>query len=186
MLKLILVGIIGLIFISAFIIIIRNKPDIWFWIFLNLYFDPGGYVLEHFGGTLIGPLYVSDIFIFGMVICLKTAHVNWKIIFQDLFLRKFLFFLFLFAAYYFIVYGGVVPFFNNDFNYGTFLMKNRYYAYGFIIILAVYVFSFRSINYFYSSTLFFGTICLTLFFITLITGIKLIPVWEFARNPGKK
>lgn len=186
MLKLILIGSVGLIFIFALIIIIRNKPDLWFWIFLNLYFDPGGYVLEYLGGSLLGPLSITDVFITGMVICLISTHTNWKVIIQDQFLKKFIFLLFLFVAYYFIVYGAVVPFFNDDFNYNTFLMKNRVYPYGFIILIAVYVFTLRSISYFYSSTLFVGTICLTLYFITLITGIELIPIWEFARNPGEE
>ncbi len=56
MIKLALFGVVALLLLIAFMIIIRNKPDLWFWIFLNLYFDPGGYVYEFMGGTLLGPL----------------------------------------------------------------------------------------------------------------------------------
>ena len=131
MLKLLLTGVIGLTFISAFIIIIRNKPDLWFWIFLNLFFDPGGYVYEYLGGTLIGPLHLADVCIAGMVICMIFANINWRTVFQDQLLKKFLFYFFLLALYYFIFYGGVVPFMHNDFDYSTFLVKNRRYPYSF-------------------------------------------------------
>lgn len=182
MLKLILIGILGIAVIPALIIIIRNKPDLWFWIFLNLFFDPGGYVEGYFGGNIVGPLNISDIIIVGIVICLFYAKINWKFIFQDQFFVKFFLFLLLFAAYYYIAYGGIVPYFHNDFNYSTFLMKNRTFAYGFVILISVYAFSLKGLKYFYTVTLFIGAICLTLYLITLLTGINLIPVIEQARS----
>lgn len=186
MLKLVFIGIVVIIFLSAFLIIIRNKPDLWFWIFLNLYFDPGGYVYAFMGGTLFGPLHISDVFISGIVLCMIFAKINWKVIFQDKFLRNFLLFLFIFGLYYFIAYGAIVPYSHDDFDYPTFLMKNRLFLYGYIILFSVYAFSLRSLYYFYTTTLFVGVICLTLFFVTLLTGIPLIPVWELARNPGEE
>ena len=186
MIKLFIVGIIGLIIVISLIIIVRNKPDFWFWIFLNLFFDPGGYTYGFLGGTLVGPLSITDVFISGIVVCLISAKVNWNLVFQDLLLRKFLLYLFLFALYYFIVYGGVVPYFQNDFDYTTFLVKNRVFAYGFIILIAVYVFSLKGLYYFYTSTLFIGAICLTLFFISLLTGVQLTPVEESARYTGEE
>ena len=185
MIKLFIAGIIGLVIIISLIIIVRNKPDFWFWIFLNLFFDPGGYVYGFLGGTLVGPLHITDVFISGIIICLMSAHVNWKVLFEDQFLRKYLFFLVIFTLYYYIVYGGVVPYLQNDLDYNTFLVKNRVFAYGFIILISVYVFSLRGLYYFYTSTLFVGTICLTLYFITLITGIPLIPIEEMARYTGE-
>ena len=184
MLTLVIAGIVGSIVIIALIIIIRNKPDLWFWLFLNLYFDPGGYVYEFLGGSLLGPLHASDVFLSGMVICLISANINWKSVFQDQFLRKFLFFLFIFVLYYFIVYGGIAPYINNDFDYKTFLIKNRTIAYSFIILIAVYAFSLKSLSYFYTATLLIGIVCLTLFFISLSTGIGLVPIAESARYTG--
>lgn len=184
MIKLAIAGIVVLIIILAFIIIIRNKPDFWFWIFLNLFFDPGGYVYGFLGGSLLGPLHITDVFISGMLICLVSSKINWKIIFQDNFLVKFLFYLLIFSAYYFIVYGGIVPYFQNDFNYPVFLIKNRIFAYSFIILIGVYVFSFRGLYYFYTTTLSIGIICLTLYFISLLSGVRLIPVEESARYTG--
>src|SRR4030065_2160156 len=125
MIKLLLPGVVGLIFIFTLIIIIRNKPDIWFWIFLNLYFDPGGYVTGFRDGKIVGPLNMRDAFIFGIVICLVSAKINWKVISQDQQLSRFLLFLLFFSAYYFIVYGGVAPFIHNDFDYSTFFLEHR-------------------------------------------------------------
>ena len=184
MIKLALVAVVVVILLIAFIIVIRNKPDLWFWIFLNLYFDPGGYVYGFLGGTLVGPLSIADVFICGMVICLIFANINWKIIFEDTLFRQFLFSLLIFSAYFFIVYGGIVPYFHNDFNYSTFLIKNRLFAYGFVILPAAYVFSLKSLHYFYTATLSVGVICLTLYLISLLTGVGLIPIEEMARNSG--
>jgi hypothetical protein len=181
MLKLILAGFIGLIFLSAFIIIIRNRPEIWFWLFVNLFFDPGGYVSEYLGGNLFGLLNITDIVIVGIVICLIHAKINWEVIFGDKFFLRFLLFLFIFSAYYLIVYGGVAPYLHNDFNYTVFLLKNRVFVYGLIVLISVYVFSLKGLRHFYTSTLFIGTICLSLYLITLLTGINLIPVYETPR-----
>ncbi len=46
------------------------------------------------------------------------------------------------------------------------------------------MFSLRGLKYFYIVTLFIGIICLTLYLITLITGIKLIPIVEMQRYEG--
>lgn len=182
MLTLLITGIVGIIVIFTLVIIIRNRPDFWFWLFLNLYFDPGGFVGGYRDGILIGPLGIADVCIAGIVICLLYAKINWEVVYQDQFFSKFLLALFIFTLYYFIAYGGIVPYFHNDFNYPTFLMKNRQFIYGLIILIAVYFFSMRGLDYFYSITLFIGAICLTLFFITLITGVELIPIWELRRE----
>jgi len=159
MLSLLFTGIIAVIIIAAFIIIINNRPDFWFWLFLNLYFDPGGYIGGYFEGKLLGPLVVNDVLIVGIIICLISAKFNWKVIFSDQLFIKFLFFLLLFVMYYFIVYGGVTPYLHNDFDYPRFLTKNRYYLYGIIIFISVYFFTIKGLKYFYLITLSIGIIC---------------------------
>ena len=121
-----------------------------------------------------------------MIICVFYANINWKIVFHDRFFRKYLLFLFLFTIYYFVIYGGVVPYLHNDFDYQTFLVKNRIFVYGFFILIAVYAFSLRGFTDFYTSTLLIGIICLTLFFVSLLTGLKLIPIEESARYTGEE
>ena len=181
MLKLLIAGVVGISLVSTLAIIIKNKPEIWFWIFLNLFFDPGGYVSYYLGGNIIGPINITDAVIAGMILCLIYEKFNWKIIYQDQFFVKFLFFLLLFTAYYFIIYGGVAPYLNNDFDYPTFLLKNRIFVYGIIILISIYLFTLKGLKYFYITTLSIGTICLSLYLVTLLTRVNLIPVIEVER-----
>lgn len=182
MITLIFTGIVGIVIITGFILFIRNAPDFWFWLFLNLYFDPGGYIDGYLGGKPFGPLNITDVIIVGIIICTISARINWKVIYGDQLFTKFLFFLLIFSVYYFIVYGGAVPYFHNDFDYLTFLIKNRMYAYGFIILISVYVFSLRDLKYFYTITLSIGLICLSFYMITLLTGFELMFVWDIERR----
>ncbi len=98
MLKLVFIALTGLVLTVPALIFIRNKPDISFWLFLNLFFDPGGYVEGFLGGNLLGLLNLSDIMIVGIIICLVSAKVNWKVIFGDQFFIKFLLLLYYFLA----------------------------------------------------------------------------------------
>mgnify|MGYP003509436852 CR=1 FL=1 len=82
-----------LVLLFAFIIIIRNKPEMWFWIFLNIYFDPGGYITGFRDGKLVGPLNVSDVIIVGIILCMVSAKINWRVIFGDKLLTNFFLFL---------------------------------------------------------------------------------------------
>jgi len=174
---LIIIGIAG-------IIIIRQHLDFFFWLFLNLFFDPGGFVSGFMGGNVFGRFNLADVVIVGIIICLASKKIDWKIIFNDRFFLKFLKLFSVYALYYFIVYGAVAPYLHNDLNYSTFLLKNRNFVYGAIILISVYVFSLRGLKYFYSITLFVGIICLSLYWITLLTGINLVPVNEVERYRG--
>jgi len=149
-------------------------------------YNTGGYLFGFLGGSIFGPLWYYDIMLIGIVICLIFAKFNWEIIHQDKFLLKFLFFLSVFAFYYLIMYGGIVPYFNNDFNYSKFIMKHRNFVYGFIILIATYIFSLRGLYHFYTTTLFIGVISLTLYFVSLLTGLRLIPIVEMARYEGNE
>lgn len=182
MLTLVITGIVGLIIIIALIIIIQNRPDFWFWLFLNLYFDPGGYVIGYLGGNVVGRLTIEDICFPGILICMLFAKINWKLIFGDKFLVSFLTVLFIFFAYYYIVYGGVAPYLHNDLDYSTFLIKSRRFAYGFIILISVYAFTLRGLSYFYTITIFLGVVVLSLYLVSLFTGVELIPIWRFLRK----
>jgi len=181
----------NLVFLIAFtfccvctFLIIRNHPDFSFWLFLNLFFDPGGYVSGFMGGNVLGRFNLADIIIVGIVICLTSKRINWRIIFNDLFFLKFLKIFFVYMLYFFIIYGAVTPYLHNDLDYFTFLLKNRNFTYGVIILISVYVFSLRGLKYFYSITLFIGVLCLSLYWIALLTGINLTPVNEMERYRG--
>lgn len=171
-------------FIILLIILGVKFPDFSFWLYLNLFFDPGGYVRGFLGGNIFWRINISDIFIFLMIISLLSPKINRKVIYNNDLLLKFIRFFLVFVGYYLIVYGGVAPYLNNDLDYSTFLLKNRTFIYGFIILISVYVFAMRRLDYFYSITLFFGVISLSLYWMTLLTGIELTPVIEMERYRG--
>ena len=93
------------------------------------------------------------------------------------FLKAFL----IFAIYFITFYGGIIPYLHNDFNYLLFLQKNRNFLYYIIILISVYIFTMRGLKYFYLTTLFLGLIILSAFLISIVTGLKIIPIDIFER-----
>lgn len=172
------------IFLAAVIPIvylIKRNPDLAFWFFLNIYFDPGGYVDYYLGNKIFLNLYMSDIAVIMILFCLFSINTNYRIISKDQFLIKFLKVFLVFAFYYFIVYGGIIPYLNNDLDYFLFLQKSRSFFYYIIILTSVYIFAMRGLKYFYMTTLFIGFIILSALLITLITGLKIIPIFSLQR-----
>lgn len=167
--------------IFPIIYFIRRKPDLCFWFLLNIYFDPGGYLDYYTEGKVFLSLYISDIAIVLIIFCLYVINFNYRIIIKDAFLMKFLKVFLIFAIYFFVFYGGIVPYLHSDFNYLLFLQKNRTFLYYIIIFVSVYIFTMRGLKYFYYTTLFLGVIILSLFLISLVTGLKIIPIEVFER-----
>jgi hypothetical protein len=168
------------------IYLIRRKPDISFWFLVNIYFDPGGYIDYYLKGKIFLNLYISDFVIVLILICLFAINTNYKIIYKDQFFIKFLKVFLIFAVYFFVFYGGIVPYLNNDFNYSLFLQKNRNFLYYIIILISVYIFTMRDLKYFYFTTLFLGLLILSAFLVSLITGLKIIPIDIFERYSGSE
>ena len=171
------------IIVFPLLIFIHYKPDISFWILINLYFDPGGYFTIFLGGDAFGRINISDLVIVGIIMCLLVIKPQIRTIKSNKLFRKFIIAFLIFAIYYFFVYGWLTPYIHNDLDYLTFVLKNRIFVYGFIILIAVYLFSIRSLKYFYYTTLFFCVVSLSLFFISLFTGLGLAPVTRMLRYP---
>jgi hypothetical protein len=131
-------------------------------------------------------LYISDLVIVLIIFCLYSINVNSNILYKDRFLNKFYKTFFIFAIYFFIFYGGIIPYINNDFNYLVFLQKNRSFLYYIILLTSVYFFTLRGLKYFYLTTLFLGIVILTAFLISLLTGLKIIPIDVFERYSGSE
>lgn len=170
----------------AVIYLIKRNPDLTFWFFLNIFFDPGGYISYHLGGKLLSRLYISDIAIVPIIFCLFAVNTKYVIIYKDQFFVNFLKVFLIFALYFFIFYGAVTPYINNDLNYILFLQKNRSFLYYIIILISVYVFTMRGLKYFYFTTLFIGFIILSAFLISLITGSNIIPIELMERYEGSE
>ena len=162
----------------------KSQIDLIFWILLNLYFDPGGYISGFLGGNLFGRFNITDIIIVGILMVLYNIKPRFSEINSNLLFNKFIKLLLFYFAYYYIVFGFISPYLHKDLDYMTFFMKNRNMIYGLIILYATYFFSLRGIYYFYKVTLIFGVVSLTLYLITIVTGFGLIPVIEMERYSG--
>jgi hypothetical protein len=184
MLAQVIIFILVLIIFSSLIMIIRDKPDLSFWILLNMYFDPGGYFSFFLSGKLVGPFTISDVSLFLIIFCLFVIKTPGSFIRSNRLFYKFIIALFIYSIYYFFVYGFLSPLIHDDLNYFTFLLKNRGFIYGVILLISVYYFSLRSLKYFYYTTLFFGVVCLSLYSISLITGLNILPVNKIERYAG--
>src|SRR4030095_324096 len=165
---------------------IKRNPDLCFWFFVNILFDPGGYVTYYLGGNVVASINIMDIAILLIVFCLYAIHANFKIIYKDRFLYDFLKIFFIFAVYYFFIYGAIIPYLNNDLNYLVFLQKNRKFLYYIIILLSAYIFALRGLKYFYLTTLCVGLIVLSAFLAAVVFGLDIIPVISLERYEGSE
>lgn len=146
--------------------------------------DPGGYFTYYLGGRFLSVLTLADIAIIPILLCLYRVKSKNKIIHNDRFFTSFLKVFSVFALYYFIVYGAVIPYFNNDLDYMVFLQKNRFFYYYIIVLISTYVFALRGLKYFYLTTVFISSFVLVAYLITLATGFNLVPVMVFERYEG--
>jgi hypothetical protein len=167
--------------VIAVVYIIKRNPDLSFWFLINILFDPGGYVAYYLESNLFLSLNITDVAIVPIIFCLYVINANFKIIYKDQFLYNFLKVFFIFAVYYFIVFGAVVPYLHNDLDYITFLQKNRNFVYYVIILISVYFFTLRGLKYFYLTTLFIGFSVLSAFLVSLVTGLDIIPITSLER-----
>jgi hypothetical protein len=166
--------------------LIKRYPDLSFWLLVNIMYDPGGYLNYYYEGKLLGLFYMTDIVIFPIIFCLYVINANYKIIFKDQFLIKFLKVYAIFVAYYFIFYGGIIPYLNDDLNYALFLQKNRTFFYYIIVLLSTYIFALRGLKYFYITTLITGFIILSAFLVSLVTHIDIVPISLEERYEGSE
>ncbi len=165
--------------------LIKRNPDLAFWFFLNIFFDPGGLFSYYFGGK-ISVFYLYDIAIIPIIFCLFTINTNYKIIYKDKFLISFLKVFSIFVLFFLIVYGGIVPYLNDDLNYLQFLQKNRIFLYYIIVLISAYVFALRGLKYFYLTTLIIGFFILSAFLISLVSPLKIIPIIMMERYEGEE
>ena len=181
-----LIFIIGVFYLFATaygVLLTGSRPDLSFWLLLNMYFDPGGY-LSYITAPLLGRFDFNDIIIVFLVLNLSRINGKRQMINQNLLLKRFLTAFAWFVAFYFIIYGAVVPFIKDDANYAVFLLKNRRFIYGIILLFGVYIFALRGLKYLYQTVLFTALATLIFFFISLVLKIPLIQITEMERYVG--
>lgn len=174
------------IFLILFImaLVSLDHPDTMFWIFLTLLFDPGGLIYFYLVPLLRDTVKGVDVLLVLSFVPLFSAKVNVSTFFRDRIARSFIWFFLLFYTYYIFIYGLFQP--DTDLNefVSAFLIKRRIDILGFLLIIPIYVFAKRSLQKFITITAVVSVIFLTIYFISVITGFKIIPYVEFSRYTG--
>jgi len=78
--------------------------------------------------------------------------------------------------YFVLVYGFIVPQINGRSDFITFLIKSRTYFMAFLLIRPIYFFVKFGMEVQFKFVIYLAAICLTIYFISLISGLKLIPI----------
>jgi hypothetical protein len=175
--------IVGTIFI--FILILGQKyPTIAFWIAFNLLFNPGGYVTHYIGTDLIGRINTTEIIAFFLLLLIMNNFSRSTGIKEDKTFQKLLSLLILFRIYYIAFYGYIVPVMHGYENFSYFLLKSRGVFTQFITLIGFYLFLKKDVKGYYSVVLYSGFICLSLYFVTIVSSLPLIPVNTIERYSG--
>lgn len=159
-------------------------PDTMFWIFITFLFDPGGYIYYYLNPFLKETIKVTDIIFILSFIPMFSVKIRRSDFFSDKLAMSFIWFFLLFCTYYIFIYG----FFQTDYNLNefvsSFLIKRRLDILGFLLIIPVFIFAKRSLQKFITITAIVSVLFLLMYFISLFSGLKLIPYVEFARYVG--
>jgi len=151
--------------------------DYVFWILLILFSNPGG-IFTALGEDTSqkGNIDIRDflfVLMFGCFLLIlhkdKIKHKTYK---------KIIKYLIIFGLYYLIVFGMFVPIIKENSGYSTFkfLKKSRKTIYSLLTFIIVYRFYLRSHIIFFKTLVLSSVVVLTLFFITFITGVEILPI----------
>lgn len=153
-----------------------------FWISLILYFDPGGFFSGFSEGSIFWRVKYYDVFFFLMMASWMLSDL-WKnkISFEKDRFRFFTVGIALCSLYFLLVFGYIIPSVYGYEDFLLFLQKNRQYFYCLPVMIAVYQFTYFRFDAFIRPFLIISICSLFAFFITLITGIELLPVIKWSR-----
>lgn len=157
--------------------------DYLFWIILIIFTDPGG-ILEAFGeDSGDGGINVTDL-LFGGLLCCYVLTLFRKNTRTDIQYTKIFRLFLVFLAYYFIVFGYIVPELKSPVGYSlTFVaIKSRHTIYSVLLFIMVYRFFKRSYLLFFKILLVSSFIVIILFLITFVTGIDILPLMKTSRG----
>lgn len=166
-----------IILLGIFVLIVgRYHPVFTFWLLINLYFDPGGYQGVFFQGNVISNVNFADVI---FLLCwIPYFNIKNKIIVlkEDKYFNLFFKYMSIYMLYFVIVYGFIIPQINGRTDFLTFLIKSRLYFMAFLLIRPIYFFIKYGLEVYFKIILFTAAICLTLYFISLMSGYNLIPI----------
>ena len=167
-----------IVFLLAIFVLVasRNHPVFTFWLLINLYFDPGGYQGVWFQGNVISNINFTDVIFILCWIPYFSLRDRKGVFNQDKYFNIFFKWMSLYMFYFVFVYGFIIPQINGRAGFMTFLFKSRTYFMAFFLIKPLYFFVKDGLQVHFKIIVFSSAICLTLYFISLIGGLNLIPI----------
>jgi hypothetical protein len=167
-----------LILLLGIFVLIASKyhPVFTFWLLINLYFDPGGYQTAWFQNNIISVINFDDVIFLLCWIPYFNIKNKLSTTNEDKFFFLFYKYMSIFMLYFVLVYGIIIPQISGRADFTTFLIKSRSYFMAFLLVRPIYFFVKHSLSVQFNIIIYLASICLTLYFISLITGLKLIPI----------
>jgi hypothetical protein len=167
-----------IIFLLGIFVLIASKyhPVFTFLLLINLYFDPGGYQTAWFQNNIISVINFTDIIFLLCWIPYFNIKNKTSALKEDKYFSLFYKYISFYMLYFVLVYGFIVPQINGRFSFITFLIKSRTYFMAFLLIRPIYFFVKFGMEVQFKIVIYLAAICLTIYFISLISGLKLIPI----------
>lgn len=156
-------------------------PSQFFFLFISLYADPGGYIRFYTNDLMQGAIRINELFYYLSFLPFLFKKNIFREAFKNTTVKKIFIFLIVFDLYYIIVYGILTPALYGRLDFLFFLFKNRIFLTTPFLIISTYLLAKDKLKYFFHFTIFISSVFLTLYFITLLTNIPLIPIASFER-----
>jgi len=173
-----------LVILAAFALIsfkwFSEHVETFFWTSFLLYFDPGGVFSGFSDMGLLSRLKSHDIFFLFMMVSWRASGY-WKINTNFRLYKQYLILLIVYCVYFVLVYGYFVPMHYGYEDFQLFFQKNRQFIYCPFIFLAVYQFGYMSIDKLLKPLLYTSLLMFIAFFITVIGGIEILPIYKWSR-----
>jgi len=154
--------------------------ETFFWTSCLLYFDPGGVFSGLSDAGLLGRLKSHDVFFLFMMLSWKASGFL-KINTGLRSIKQYMWLFSIYCVYFVFVYGYFVPLHYGYEDIQLFFQKNRQFIYCPFIFLAVYQFGYMSINKLLKPLLYTAAIMFFAYFVTVLTGIELLPIYKWSR-----
>lgn len=157
--------------------------DYLFWIVFLIFTNPGGILAALGEDRGDGGINITD-YLFVVLMGLYATVFYKKDLGINIKFNKTVKYMIIFLLYYFLVFGLFVPIFKEtDFSkYSFILIKSRQTIYSVSLFIMIYTFYIRSSTIFFKLLIYSSIIIITLFLITLITGIEILPIAKANRG----
>lgn len=165
-------------------LVVRRWPDYIFWVVIVLLFDPTGHLTVYFGKEALGGFYYRD-FLFALAFMpFFSPRVDKK---DMLSFRPFLILLgvqIIFLLYHIFIFGYWQPGRGWGYLLRYVLIRERMTVFGFLLIVPVFMMARRKLSVLVDVLAITSLVVYLMYFITVATGIDLMPLWQAERYRG--